>query len=266
MLNKIFAVIIFATIILASCTDSKDPVEVVGGMPAPKDTVDKLSYAIGNQIGTSFRGDSLNINFEYIFKGMIDGFASDSGFFTKEETEQIIMDFQMSQNEKRMAIQAEQQKEQRENLLKLEELNKTQGQTFLEENKKKDGWKALPSGVQYKVIKEGTGNRINPTDFVMVHLIGTFIDGTEFDNTYMRGQPMAIPVMQVPPGWSEALLLMREGSQWEVVIPSELAFGERGFEPMIPPHAIIKLDMTIVEKMDPAQMGPPGGMPQGGGN
>jgi FKBP-type peptidyl-prolyl cis-trans isomerase FklB len=266
MLNKFFAVIIFATIVLASCTESKDPIEVVGGMSAPKDTIDKISYAIGNQIGTSFRGDSLDVNFEYIFKGMIDGFASDSGFFTKEESEQIIMDFQQSQNAKRMAIQEEQQKEQRENLLKLEELNKTQGKSFLEENKKKEGWKTLPSGVQYKVIKEGTGNKINPTDFVMVHLIGTFIDGTEFDNTYMRGQPMAIPVMQVPPGWSEALLLMREGAQWEVVIPSELAFGEKGFEPMIPGNAIIKLDMTIVEKMDPAKMGQQGGMPPGGGN
>jgi len=103
-----------------------------------------------------------------------------------------------------------------------------QGKQFLEENGKKEGVHTLPDGLQYKVLKEGTGKKPQAADTVSVHYKGTLIDGTEFDSSYKRGQPAEFPVNRVIKGWTEALQLMPEGSKWMLYIPSRLAYGERG--------------------------------------
>jgi FKBP-type peptidyl-prolyl cis-trans isomerase FklB len=125
------------------------------------------------------------------------------------------------------------------------EKNKKEGEAFLAENKKKSGIKALPSGLQYKVITEGKGKSPKATETVTVHYRGTLIDGTEFDSSYKRGQPATFPVGGVIKGWTEALQLMKEGAKWQLVIPSDLAYGESGRQG-IPPNAVLVFEVELV--------------------
>jgi FKBP-type peptidyl-prolyl cis-trans isomerase FklB len=126
------------------------------------------------------------------------------------------------------------------------EKNKKEGEAFLAENKKKEGVKTLPSGLQYKVIKEGTGKSPKATDKVSTHYRGTLIDGTEFDSSYKRGQPATFPVNGVIPGWTEALQLMKVGSKWQLFIPSKLAYGERGAPPVIGPYSVLIFTVELL--------------------
>jgi FKBP-type peptidyl-prolyl cis-trans isomerase FklB len=135
---------------------------------------------------------------------------------------------------------------QQEMVKKLGEKNKVEGEAFLAENKKKEGVITLPSGLQYKVIKAGTGKKPKATDTVTVHYQGTLTDGKEFDSSYRRGQPVTFPVNGVIPGWTEALQLMEEGAKWQVFIPSSLAYGDRGAGRDIGPHATLIFEIELV--------------------
>ena len=135
---------------------------------------------------------------------------------------------------------------QQEMAKKLGEKNKAEGEAFLAENKKKEGVITLPSGLQYKVIKAGTGKKPKATDTVTVHYQGTLIDGKEFDSSYRRGQPVTFPVNGVIPGWTEALQLMEEGAKWQIFIPSSLAYGDRGAGRDIGPHATLIFEIELV--------------------
>ena len=128
----------------------------------------------------------------------------------------------------------------------LEEKNKKDEETFLADNEKKEGVKTLPSGLQYKVIKAGTGKKPNLTDTVTVHYRGTLVDGTEFDSSYRRGQPATFPVKGVIPGWTEALQLMEVGSKWQLFVPSNLAYGERGAGRSIEPNATLIFEIELI--------------------
>ena len=122
------------------------------------------------------------------------------------------------------------------------------GQEFLKENAKKEGVKTLPDGLQYKVIKEGEGKSPKATDTVSVHYRGTLIDGTEFDSSYKRNEPTEFPVNRVIKGWTEALQLMKEGSKWTLYIPSNLAYGERGFPGSpIGPNATLIFEIELLK-------------------
>jgi FKBP-type peptidyl-prolyl cis-trans isomerase FklB len=138
---------------------------------------------------------------------------------------------------------------QKEMMAKQQEVatkNKKEGEAFLVENKKKQGVKTLPSGLQYKVIKEGTGKKPKLGDTVTAHYWGTLIDGTEFDSSYKRGQPANFPVSGVIPGWTEALQLMGEGAKWQLFIPSNLAYGERGAGAGIGPNATLIFEIELI--------------------
>jgi len=124
--------------------------------------------------------------------------------------------------------------------------NKKEGEVFLDENKKKEGVKTLASGLQYKVLKEGTGKKPKLNDAVTVNYRGTLIDGTEFDSSYRRGQPASFPVSGVIPGWTEALPLMGEGAKWQLFVPSNLAYGERGAGAMIGPNATLIFEIELI--------------------
>ena len=127
-------------------------------------------------------------------------------------------------------------------------LSKTDpGKIFLDENKMKDGVKELPSGLQYKIVTAGNGTRPEIHDTVTVHYRGTLIDGTEFDSSYSRGEPISFPVNGVIPGWIEALQLMKEGSKWQLFIPSHMAYGERGAGRAIPPNATLIFDVELLK-------------------
>jgi FKBP-type peptidyl-prolyl cis-trans isomerase FklB len=129
---------------------------------------------------------------------------------------------------------------------KLGEKNKKEGEAFLAENKKKEGVKTLPSGLQYRVIKEGTGRKPKATDKVLTHYRGTLIDGTEFDSSYKRGTPTSFKVNEIIPGWTEALQLMKEGAKWQLFIPSNLAYAERGAGRDIGPNATLIFEVELI--------------------
>ena len=127
------------------------------------------------------------------------------------------------------------------------QVGREKGEAFLAENAKKEGVKTLPSGLQYKVIKEGTGKQPTKSDTVEVHYKGTLIDGREFDSSYKRGKPAEFGVTQVIKGWTEILQVMKEGAKYQVFIPWQLAYGERGAGDLIGPHETLVFDVELIK-------------------
>lgn len=121
------------------------------------------------------------------------------------------------------------------------------GEEFLEKNKKAEGVVTLPSGLQYKIIKAGTGPKPSATDTVKAHYSGKLVDGTEFDSSYKRGRPESFPLNAVIPGWTEGLQLMSVGSKWELYIPANLAYGEAGMPPVIGPNQVLLFTVELLE-------------------
>ena len=176
------------------------------------------------------------INPDALAAAMKDIFAGAKPQLTDEEVQQVMQDFQKKMMAKQMAAREE-------GLAK----NKGEGEKFLAENKKKEGVKTTASGLQYKVIKDGTGKTPKATDTVKTHYRGTLINGTEFDSSYKRGEPAEFPVNGVIKGWTEALQLMKEGAKWQLFIPSNLAYGERGAGQAIGPNATLIFDIELLD-------------------
>jgi FKBP-type peptidyl-prolyl cis-trans isomerase FklB len=172
-------------------------------------------------------------------KGIKDVLSGGTLMMTEQEVQETLTNFQKDLAEK----QATRQKE-------LAEKNKKDGEAFLAENMKKEGVKTLPSGLQYKVIKEGTGRTPKETDTVVTHYKGSLIDGSEFDSSYKRGQPATFPVKGVIKGWTEALQLMKEGSTWQLFVPADLAYGERGAGSVIGPNATLIFEVELLSIKD----------------
>ena len=145
-----------------------------------------------------------------------------------------------------MAFEQDLQKKEIERLKQLAEKNKKEGAEFLAANKAKEGVKTLPSGLQYKVLAEGNGTQPKPTDQVTVNYRGTFLDGTEFDSSYKRGEPVTFPVNGVIKAWSEALPLMKTGAKWQLFVPAELAYGEKGAGRAISPNSTLIFEVELV--------------------
>ena len=196
---------------------------------------DKISYGIGMDIGENMKRQSIDIDPDMLAKGIKDVFAGSKLLLTEEEFRTTMENF-------RKDMMAKQKMQMQE----LSDKNKKEGEAFLAENKKKEGVKTLPSGLQYKVIKEGDGNLPKAEDTVTVHYKGTLIDGTEFDSSYSRGEPATFPVNGVIPGWTEALQLMKTGSKWQLFIPSNLAYGERGAGGKIGPNSTLVFDVELI--------------------
>ncbi len=202
---------------------------------APKDQKDKVSYSIGVEIGKNLKKQSIDVNSEFLVKGVKDAYSGEKFLLTDQEMQEALM-----------AFQKEMMAKQQELAKKAGEKNQKEGEAYLTENKTKEGVTVLPSGLQYKVIKAGAGKKPKATDTVTVHYQGTLIDGTEFDSSYRRGQPVSFPVNGVIPGWTEALQLMEEGAKWKVFIPSKLAYGERGAGPQIGPNATLIFEIELI--------------------
>lgn len=149
-----------------------------------------------------------------------------------------------------MAAQADATTSNTTGTTKMTNTTTDKGAAFLEANKGKEGVVTLPDGLQYKIIKEGTGPKPTINDSVTVHYAGTLVDGTEFDSSYKRGQPITFPVSGVIKGWTEALQLMPAGSTWELFIPADLAYGSRGAPPVIGPNEVLifKVELISVDK------------------
>lgn len=196
---------------------------------------EKQSYSIGADIGSKLKSQSIDIDTDLFSQGVKDAFSEGKLLMTEQEMKDTLT-----------ALQKELMEKQTERNKQLGEKNKKEGEAFLSENKKKEGVKTLPSGLQYKVIKEGTGKTPKAEDTVVTNYRGTLIDGTEFDSSIKRGQPATFPVKGVIPGWTEALQLMKEGSKWELFIPSNLAYGERGAGSAIGPNAILIFEIELI--------------------
>jgi len=206
-----------------------------------KTEMDKVSYIIGTQIGENFKKAEIDVNLELLMQGLKDTLQGKEPALSQAEMQKVYSDWQQSMREKQLA---KQKKEAAENL--------AAGTAFLEANKTKEGVKVLPSGLQYKVITEGTGNTPTADDTVKTHYRGTLIDGTEFDSSYKRNRPAEFPVKGVIKGWTEALQLMKEGAKWELYIPANLAYGERG-RPGIPPNSTLVFEIELIEIVKPAE-------------
>ena len=196
---------------------------------------DKASYAIGLDMGNSLKKNGIEVEPDALFKGIKDALSGGNPLMTEQEIKETIM-----------VLQKDLQARQQERMKALAEKNKKEGTSFLAENKKKDGVITLASGLQYKIIKNGSGKSPKATDSVTVNYSGTLIDGTEFDSSYKRGQPATFKVNGVIPGWTEALQLMKEGSKWQLFIPSNLAYGERGAGAAIGPDSVLIFEVELV--------------------
>jgi FKBP-type peptidyl-prolyl cis-trans isomerase FklB len=235
-------------------TTPKPPAAKPGTTVARKPTVltlktqkDKASYAIGLNIGKSMHKDSVDVDTAILLRGLKDGLAGTKPLLTDDEARATMV-----------ALQADLRKKQEEKMLLQGEANKKEGETFLADNKTKDGVVTLPSGLQYKILKEGTGPKPTAADTVVCNYKGTLIDNTEFDSSYKRGQPATFPVSGVIKGWTEALQLMPVGSKWQLFIPSELAYGARGGPGGgIGPNATLVFEVELMSIQSKAQIQPP---------
>ena len=199
-----------------------------------KDQKDKESYSLGYQFGQSLKAQELDINLEVYESGIKDALGGKNPSLSREEMQKTISELQQR-------IAATRQK----GLKEMAEKNLAEGKAFLEENKKKEGIKTLPSGLQYKVLAQGSGKTPQATDSVTVNYKGTLVNGTEFDNSYKRGKPTTFQVGKVIKGWTEALQLMKEGSKWELFIPPELGYGNRGAGP-VPPNSTLIFEVELI--------------------
>jgi FKBP-type peptidyl-prolyl cis-trans isomerase FklB len=198
------------------------------------DRKDKESYSLGYQFGQSLKYQGLEINLDVYTAGIRDALGGKDSLMSQEEIRSTVGEVQ-----KRFV--AARQKELKE----MAEKNLADSKTFMEENKKKDGVKTLPSGLQYKILVEGTGRIPKETDTVTVHYRGTLIGDKEIDNSYSRGKPQVLQVDKVVPGWTEALRMMKEGSKWQLFIPPELGYGEQGVGP-IPPNSTLIFELELI--------------------
>ena len=200
-----------------------------------KDEKAKANYSVGYQIGGDFKRQGVEINPEMLLKGIQDALSGEKGLMTPQERRNTLVNLQ-----RQVAAQQEQDKPKQAREYRGE------GRDFLAANAKKPGVVTLPSGLQYKVIREGTGKTPGPHDSVTVNYRGTLINGNEFDSSYRRGKPATFRVDGVIAGWTEALQLMKEGAEWQLFIPPELGYGQGGAGAKIPPNSTLIFEVELI--------------------
>lgn len=194
----------------------------------------RVSYCIGADLGKTFKEQGIGIDAKALVSGVVDSLAGKSAL-SDEEIEKIMTAFQQEMMSKMQAKQASAATD-----------NLNAGKAFLEENGKKEDVTVLPSGLQYKVLKSGGGKSPKASDTVKTHYHGTLIDGTVFDSSVDRGEPVSFPVNGVIPGWTEALQLMKEGDKWQLFVPGQLAYGEQGAGRAIGPNSTLIFEVELL--------------------
>ncbi len=204
--------------------------------PALATEKDRLSYAMGMDLGNQLRTRSVDIDPAVFGRGLMDALSGGKTLLTEQEARAAIAELQKAMMVKQAAAAKV-----------AGEKNKAEGEAFLAANKAKEGVVTLPSGLQYKILKAGDGRKPTEADTVECHYRGSLIDGTEFDSSYRRGQSVTLKMKGgVIPGWAEALLLMPVGSKWQIVVPPRLAYGERGAGAAIGPNATLVFEIELV--------------------
>lgn len=203
----------------------------------------KVSYIIGQNYGSSMFRQFVEVDVDTFMAGFKDGYAGLTNVFSEEEMQEIMTKFQAE-------LRAKAEIKQKE----LAERNLKKGKEFLDANKAKEGIKTTESGLQYKVVQEGSGEKPTAEDTVTVNYRGTTLDGTEFDSSYKRNKPATFPLKGVIKGWTEGLQLMKTGAKYEFYIPAELAYGERGNRGIEPNSTLIfEVELISFTKPEPAK-------------
>jgi FKBP-type peptidyl-prolyl cis-trans isomerase FklB len=203
---------------------------------------DKGSYAIGMNVAKNLQRDEVDVDPKILLRGLEDQLAGGKVLLTDDEAKAVLTQLGTQVREKQMEKRAA-----------LAESTKKEGAAFLAANATKEGVVTLPSGLQYKILTPGTGPKPTANDSVTCNYKGTLIDNTEFDSSYKRGQPATFMVAGVIKGWTEALQLMPAGSKWQLFIPPDLAYGERGQPPVIPPNAPLIFELELLSIKSPDQ-------------
>lgn len=265
--------------LLIACSESKNSPESASpkdkNLPMPEKLVDKFSYMMGYEIGFNQRLDSIVLNWDYFMQGYWEAFNKMDAKLSPEEMQEVkdewmnmlfeLRDKKLAETKKKMEIVGEEIKER--------------DLQFVHDMRQKEGYITRPSGLVYKIIDQGTGKVPKQQDFVRMNVIAKLVDGKLIDNTY-ESQPRELPVEAVFAGWQEALMMMPEGSKWEVIVPPHLAYRDAGFGDLIPPHSAVILELQLLKvlegeeleaarknfimMMDPARARQ--GMPRPGGN
>ena len=203
--------------------------------PALATQKQKASYAIGLNIGKNMKKDSVDVDTEILARGIRDALANSKPLLTDDEVKAALVE-----------LQAEVRKHQQEEYQAAAAKNQKDGEAFLLANKTKEGVVVLPSGLQYKVLQQGTGPKPAETDTVVCNYRGTLLNNTEFDSSSKHGGPATFAVNQVIKGWTEALQLMPVGSKWELYVPPDLAYGPRAAGPDIGPNSTLVFDVELL--------------------
>lgn len=195
----------------------------------------KASYAIGVDLAQNLRSQGIELDVNTFLQGLEDALKQQKLKLTNEQMAEAIETFSRSLEEKKQA-----------KLQAAAKINSQRGKEFLAKNKSKVGIISLESGLQYRVIEQGKGNTATENDVIIAHYRGTLIDGTEFDSSYNRGTPIEFKLNNVIPGWQEALKLMSPGAKWEIFVPAELAYGERGAGNVIGPNETLIFEIHFI--------------------
>ncbi len=206
---------------------------------------EKQSYALGMDLGNQLRKMSVDLDPVLFGQGLKDALSGNKTLLTEEQVRAAIAELQ-ADIKKRVAEAKKGVPTDPAEVALMAAYNQRAGETFLAENKKKEGVVTLPSGLQYKVIQAGAGRKPTDADTVECNYRGTFVNGVEFDSSYKRNQPATLPVKGVIKGWTEALQLMPVGSKWQLFIPPQLAYGEKGAGTAIGPNATLIFDLELL--------------------
>ena len=218
-----------AMLLTTGCsTNNKETAAASVSITEQSPTEQKVGYSLGYMMAEGNKESVADLNIDTFEKGFRDGFEGNKSALTKEQMEKVLTDYQKAQEEKYVKDMEAKTVE-----------NKTKGAAFLAENAKKEGVKQTASGLQYKVLTAGTGKSPKATDVVQVNYEGKLLDGTVFDSSYERGEPVEFPLNQVIAGWTEGVQLMKEGGKYEFYIPSDLAYGEAGNQGIDPNSTLV---------------------------
>lgn len=226
-MKKFIAIAIVLSLFVATAMTQKKE--------TPKTTKEKVSYSIGVNLAKNLKMQGLDIDQGMMLQGIKDGFSGSKTALSEKDMEATMTAFQKEMMTK---MQAKQKADG--------EKNKKDGEAFLAANKKKEDVVTLPSGLQYKILKAGTGSKPTANQTVKVNYRGTLIDGREFDSSEKNGGPVEFPVGQVIKGWVEGIQLMPVGSKWRLFIPSDLAYGPNGQGQLIGPNAVLIFEVELL--------------------
>jgi len=241
MKHKLMMAFAISSIALSGCGEykkSSDSTPAVSEISELSTPIQKVSYVIGLNMGQSLKNDEIEVDLAALTQALEDTSSGHDPRLSQEDMQQTMSEFQNRLQAKRA-----------ESIARIADENAKAGAAFLVENGTKEGVVATESGLQYKVINAGDGAKPGAEDKVSVHYRGTLLDGTEFDSSYKRGEPVSFPVNGVIPAWTEALQLMSEGSKWELYVPADLAYGPSGAGANIGPNATLIFEVELLQAM-----------------